>query len=81
MCCFMTNNSLCLFCSGQSSPAKVAASSPSHEGESATVTPSVESLASAVMTMTVSVKKVRTKAPASAAQYSQPGTHLGLSDV
>lgn len=41
----------------QSSPAKAAASSPSHEGESATVTPSVKSLASAVLIMPASVKK------------------------
>lgn len=77
-CCSVTNNALCLFCSGQSSPAKAAASSPSHEGESATVTPSVKSLASAVLIMPASVKKVRTMAPARAAQSSQPRTHPGF---
>lgn len=41
----------------QSSPAKAAASSPLHEEGSATVIPSVKSLASAVLIMTVSVKK------------------------
>lgn len=80
-CGFVTNNPCCLFCSGQSSPAKAAASSPSSEGGSVTATPSVKSLASAVMTMRVSVKKVRTMAPASAAQDSQHGTCLGFSDV
>lgn len=67
--CFVTNHPLYLFCSEQSSPAKAAASSPLHEEGSATVIPSVKSLASAVLIMTVSVKKVRTKAPVSAAQY------------
>lgn len=52
-----------LFCSGQSYPAKDAASSPSHEGGSVTVTPSVSSLASAVQIMPASVRKVRTRAP------------------
>lgn len=41
----------------QSSPAKVAASSPSPEGGSVTVTPSVNSLASAVRIMRASAKK------------------------
>lgn len=80
-CGFVTNNPHCLFCSGQSSPAKAAASSPSNEGGSVTATPSVKSSASAVTIMRLSVKKVRTMAPASAAQHSQPRTHLGLSDV
>lgn len=41
----------------QSSPAKDAASSPSPEGGSVTVTPSANSMASAVQIMTASVKK------------------------
>lgn len=41
----------------QSSPAKDAASSPSHEGGSVTVTPSVNSMANAVQTTTASAKK------------------------
>lgn len=53
----MTNNPRYLFCPGQSSPAKDAASSPSLEGGSVTVTPSVNSMASAVQIMTASVKK------------------------
>lgn len=80
-CGFVTNNPRCLFCCGQSSPAKAAASSPSSEGGSVTATPSVKSSASAVPIMQLSVKKVRTVAPASAAQHSQPRTHVGLSGV
>lgn len=41
----------------QSFPVKVAASSPLREEGSVTVTPNVRSLASAVLTTTVSVKK------------------------
>lgn len=41
----------------QSSPVKAAASNPSHEGGSVTVTPSVRSMASAVPITTASVKK------------------------
>lgn len=41
----------------QSSPAKAAALSPSHEGGSVTATPSVKSMASAVQITRLSVKK------------------------